>query len=47
LGSSSVADDLDQLVEVQIGDHIAVEHLQPPLDLAEPEGRPRTSTSRR
>ena len=34
LGSSSRADDLDDLVEVEIGDEIAAEHFQAMLDLA-------------
>ena len=33
------ADDLDDLVEVEIGDQIAAEHLEPMLDLAEPVTR--------
>ena len=34
-----VADDLDDLVEVEIGDEIAAEHFEPVLDLAEPVAR--------
>ena len=39
LGLVLLADDLDQLVEVEIGDQVAVEDLEPPLDLGQPEGR--------
>ena len=39
LGLVLLADDLDQLVEVQIGDQIAFEDFQPPLDRLQPEGR--------
>ncbi len=39
LGLVLLADDLDQPVEVEIGDQVAVEDLQPPLDLGQAEGR--------
>ena len=39
LGLVLVADDLDDLVEVQIGDEIAAEHFEPMLDLLEAEIR--------
>ena len=39
LGLVLVADDLDDLVEVQIGDDEATEHLEPMIDLLEPEAR--------
>ena len=48
LGLVLVADDLDDLVEVEIGDQIAAQHFEPMLDL--PRGgscERRTSTSRR
>ena len=39
LGLVLAADDLDHLVEVEIGDEIAAEHFEPMLDLAEAEIR--------
>ena len=39
LGLVLLADDLDQPVEVEIGDQVAVEDFQPPLDRGQPEGR--------
>ncbi len=38
-GSSSVADDADHLVEVEVGDEVAFEHLEPVADLVEAEFR--------
>ena len=45
LGLVLVADDADHLVEVEVGDQVAVEDVQPVLDLVQAERERRTSTS--
>ena len=42
-----LADDADHLVEVEVGDEVAVEDLEPPLDRGEPVPRAADQTTSR